>query len=147
MSVYLFFFFHFLNYLSICLFLRVQVLANEIVFPDQISTRLSSVGGLEPVQEVLRAKVLLPLQRPDLFSSPLLRLERGVLLYGRPGARPLTLTTFLSSNEFTLPKMITARNNIVDTSCQNRCFAWSGVYSCMATLVQDHSPFRRSHRS
>jgi len=61
------------------------VLANEIVFPDQISTRLSSVGGLEPVQEVLRAKVLLPLQRPDLFSSPLLRLERGVLLYGRPG--------------------------------------------------------------
>ena len=63
-----------------------QVLAQEIVFPEQISVRLATVGGLERVQDVLRAKVLLPLQRPDMFSSSLLRLERGVLLYGRPGA-------------------------------------------------------------
>lgn len=32
-----------------------------------------------------RTKVLLPLQRPDLFRGSLLRLDKGILLYGPPG--------------------------------------------------------------
>lgn len=61
------------------------VLAQEIVFPEQIKVTLADIGGLDGVAAEIQAKVLLPLQRPQMFSSSLIRLERGVLLYGRPG--------------------------------------------------------------
>ena len=96
-----------------------QVVAQDVVFPENVDVSLQDIGGLEPVEDILvnqrmlrcakesmsfvetwaqnnfkvftdkvplgflqKTKVLLPLQRPDLFQSNLLRLNKGILLYG-----------------------------------------------------------------
>lgn len=42
-----------------------------------------------PLGLLQKTKVLLPLQRPDLFQSNLLRLNKGILLYGDRVNRPV----------------------------------------------------------
>ncbi|HUR01651.1 MAG TPA: AAA family ATPase [Nonomuraea sp.] len=46
----------------------------------------AEVAGMEAVKESLRVKLLLPLQRPELFAAYGKRAGGGVLLYGPPGA-------------------------------------------------------------
>ena len=95
------------------------MVAQDVVFPENVDVSLQDIGGLEPVEDILvnqrvlrcakesmscrrnwahtnfkvftdnmplgflqKTKVLLPLQRPDLFQSNLLRLNKGILLYG-----------------------------------------------------------------
>lgn len=63
-------------------------LASCVVAPACLTSRLSDVGGLEDVVEEIRDLVVLPLQKPEVFSawsSKLVRAPRGVLLYGEPG--------------------------------------------------------------
>ena len=55
------------------------------VLPDAIGTKLEDVGGLDSVKQELVETVILPVQRPDLFRSPLLSPFSGVLLFGPPG--------------------------------------------------------------
>ena len=45
----------------------------------------ADVGGLDPVKQDIRMKVVLPHQRPDLFAAYGKRPGGGVLLYGPPG--------------------------------------------------------------
>lgn len=63
-----------------------DVIACDVVNPDQMDVKFDSIGGLEKIKESLFELVILPLQRPELFShGKLLRPQKGVLLYGPPG--------------------------------------------------------------
>jgi SpoVK/Ycf46/Vps4 family AAA+-type ATPase len=52
---------------------------------ERPTTRLDDVSGLEDVKAVLREKVILPFERPDLFHRFHADSGAGVLMYGPPG--------------------------------------------------------------
>eukprot|EP00850_Spirogloea_muscicola_P019691 SM000196S05383 [mRNA] locus=s196:160666:169231:- [translate_table: standard] len=59
---------------------------SEVVQADEIGVSFDEIGALEGVKEALRELVMLPLQRPELFSQgQLTRPCRGILLFGPPG--------------------------------------------------------------
>ncbi|XP_068329014.1 uncharacterized protein [Pyrus communis] len=63
-----------------------DVIACDVINPDHIKVEFESIGGLEAIKEALYELVILPLQRPNLFShGKLLGPQKGVLLYGPPG--------------------------------------------------------------
>ncbi|XP_054777752.1 peroxisomal ATPase PEX6-like isoform X2 [Prosopis cineraria] len=58
---------------------------SELVPANEIGVTFSDIGALEEVKESLQELVMLPLRRPDLFKSGLLKPCRGILLFGPPG--------------------------------------------------------------
>ena len=48
-------------------------------------TDFSDVGGMESVKEEIRMKIILPMERPDLFEAYGKKTGGGILLYGPPG--------------------------------------------------------------
>eukprot|EP01018_Ginkgo_biloba_P008121 Gb_04819 [translate_table: standard] len=63
-----------------------DVIACDVINPDDIDVSFDSIGGLDAVKQELHELVILPLQRPNLFShGKLLGPQKGVLLYGPPG--------------------------------------------------------------
>lgn len=63
-----------------------DVIACDVINPDHIDVEFDSIGGLDTIKQTLFELVILPLQRPDLFShGKLLGPQKGVLLYGPPG--------------------------------------------------------------
>lgn len=63
-----------------------DMIACDVINPDQIDVTFETIGGLESVKDSLHELVILPLQRPDLFThGKLLAPQKGVLLYGPPG--------------------------------------------------------------
>ncbi|CAI7873956.1 unnamed protein product, partial [Closterium sp. NIES-54] len=63
-----------------------DVIANDVINPQDIHVTFDSIGGLQHVKESLHDLVILPLQRPELFAQGrLLRPQKGVLLFGPPG--------------------------------------------------------------
>ncbi|KAG4954455.1 hypothetical protein AAZX31_14G144100 [Glycine max] len=63
-----------------------DVIACDVINPDNIDVEFNSIGGLETIKLALFELVILPLKRPDLFShGKLLGPQKGVLLYGPPG--------------------------------------------------------------
>jgi SpoVK/Ycf46/Vps4 family AAA+-type ATPase len=53
--------------------------------PERPSINFADVGGMEPVKEEVRMKIILPLQQPDLFRAYGKKIGGGILLYGPPG--------------------------------------------------------------
>ncbi len=53
--------------------------------PELPTTTFADVGGMEPVKEEVRMKIILPLQQPDLFKAYGKKIGGGILLYGPPG--------------------------------------------------------------
>ncbi|XP_054798076.1 uncharacterized protein LOC129303083 isoform X1 [Prosopis cineraria] len=63
-----------------------DVIACDVINPDDIDVEFDSIGGLEKIKQALFELVILPLKRPELFSyGKLLGPQKGVLLYGPPG--------------------------------------------------------------
>ncbi|CAM0909857.1 unnamed protein product [Alopecurus aequalis] len=63
-----------------------DVIACDVINPDEIDVEFDSVGGLDEVKQALYELVILPLRRPELFAyGKLLSPQKGVLLYGPPG--------------------------------------------------------------
>lgn len=61
-------------------------IASNVIQPDQITERLSDIGGLEAIKDDILAQVLLPLQHADIFNGDAKsRPPRGILLHGKPG--------------------------------------------------------------
>lgn len=58
----------------------------EVVPPEEVGVGFNDIGALENVKRTLQEVVMLPLQRPELFSrGQLLKPTKGVLLFGPPG--------------------------------------------------------------
>ncbi|XP_047325781.1 outer mitochondrial transmembrane helix translocase-like isoform X2 [Impatiens glandulifera] len=63
-----------------------DVIACDVINPDNIDIEFGSIGGLDNIKQALYELVILPLRRPELFShGKLLGPQKGVLLYGPPG--------------------------------------------------------------
>ncbi|TDZ27641.1 Protein MSP1 [Colletotrichum spinosum] len=64
-----------------------NVIALEMVAPEDISIGFTDIGGLEDIIDELKESVIYPLTMPHLYShaAPLLSAPSGVLLYGPPG--------------------------------------------------------------
>ncbi|CAM6033864.1 unnamed protein product [Sphagnum compactum] len=63
-----------------------DVIACDVINPQDIDVTFDSVGGLDTIKQDLKELIILPLQRPDLFAhGKLLRPQKGVLLFGPPG--------------------------------------------------------------
>ena len=61
-------------------------IAQDVVDPNDIPTHFADIGGIDGIKQELWELAVLPLQRPDLFSSShLLQAPGGILLYGPPG--------------------------------------------------------------
>ncbi|GER43720.1 AAA-type ATPase family protein [Striga asiatica] len=58
----------------------------EVIPPGDIGVSFDDIGALENVKETLKELVMLPLQRPELFSKgQLTKPTKGILLFGPPG--------------------------------------------------------------
>ncbi|KAH6899067.1 P-loop containing nucleoside triphosphate hydrolase protein [Thelonectria olida] len=64
-----------------------NLVALEMVPPQDISVGFDDIGGLDTIIEELKESVIYPLTMPHLYShaAPLLSAPSGVLLYGPPG--------------------------------------------------------------
>eukprot|EP00898_Chlorokybus_atmophyticus_P008938 jgi/Chlat1/9045/Chrsp94S08357 len=61
-------------------------LLSEVIPPNEIGVSFDDIGALESVKETLKELVMLPLQRPELFSKgQLTKPCKGILLFGPPG--------------------------------------------------------------
>ncbi|WVZ90649.1 hypothetical protein U9M48_036933, partial [Paspalum notatum var. saurae] len=62
-----------------------RILSN-VISPNETGVTFEKIGALDNVKETLRELVILPLQRPELFSKGQLRKPvKGILLFGPPG--------------------------------------------------------------
>ncbi|KAJ7366252.1 P-loop containing nucleoside triphosphate hydrolase protein [Mycena albidolilacea] len=74
-----------------------RTVANEVIHPDDITTKFSDIGGLDAIVSSLRESIIYPLVYPNLFnSSSLLGSPKGVLLYGPPGCGKTMLAKALA---------------------------------------------------
>ncbi|XP_010436397.1 PREDICTED: uncharacterized protein LOC104720133, partial [Camelina sativa] len=61
-------------------------LISEVIQPSDIDVTFDDIGALEKVKDTLKELVMLPLQRPELFSrGQLTKPCKGILLFGPPG--------------------------------------------------------------
>ncbi|KAL9116623.1 MAG: hypothetical protein Q9187_006851 [Circinaria calcarea] len=75
-----------------------QMIAMEVVAPEDIPITFNDIGGLNKIIEELKESVIYPLTMPHLYShsSPLLSAPSGVLLYGPPGCGKTMLAKALA---------------------------------------------------
>jgi SpoVK/Ycf46/Vps4 family AAA+-type ATPase len=58
----------------------------EVIPPNEINIKFEDIGALDEVKQTLTELVMLPLQRPELFSrGSLTKPCKGILLFGPPG--------------------------------------------------------------
>ncbi|KAK8925824.1 Katanin p60 ATPase-containing subunit A1 [Platanthera zijinensis] len=58
----------------------------DVIPPNEIGVSFDDIGALEHVKDTLKELVMLPLQRPELFSKgQLTKPCKGILLFGPPG--------------------------------------------------------------
>ena len=62
-------------------------IAEDVIDPADILTTFAQIGGIDDIKTEIWDLVVLPILRPDLFSSSsgLVSPPRGILLYGAPG--------------------------------------------------------------
>ncbi|KAI8840237.1 ATPase [Chytridium lagenaria] len=75
-----------------------EIIATEVIHPDDIGVGFKDIGGLDGIVDSLKETVIYPLCYPQLFnsSSGLLGAPKGVLLYGPPGCGKTMLAKALA---------------------------------------------------
>ncbi|ORX48936.1 AAA-domain-containing protein [Piromyces finnis] len=63
-----------------------RILKECFIFPSDIKTNFSSIGGLKKTKVIMNELITLPLKRPELFKTGILKeTTTGILLFGPPG--------------------------------------------------------------
>ena len=63
-----------------------RILKECFIFPSDIKTTFNSIGGLKKTKVIMNELITLPLKRPELFKTGILKeTTTGILLFGPPG--------------------------------------------------------------
>lgn len=70
----------------------------EVIPPSEIDVKFEDIGALDEVKQSLKELVMLPLQRPELFTKGALTKPcKGILLFGPPGTGKTMLAKAVAS--------------------------------------------------
>ncbi|XP_047270519.1 peroxisome biosynthesis protein PAS1 [Capsicum annuum] len=95
-----------------------KALLADVIAPSDIGVTFDDVGALENVKDTLKELVMLPLQRPELFSkSQLTKPCKGILLFGPPGTGKTMLAKAVATE---------AGANFINISMSSICSKWYG---------------------
>lgn len=104
-----------------------DMVAQDVVNPDDISITFGAIGGLEYVKQSLEELVILPLARPDLFAhGKLLGLHKGILLYGPPGTGKTLLAKAIAKESGAV---------FINVKVANLMSRWFGEYEKLVAAV------------
>ncbi|KAL6896583.1 hypothetical protein ACP4OV_007155 [Aristida adscensionis] len=93
-------------------------LLTDVIPPDEIGVSFEDIGALENVKETLKELVMLPLQRPELFSKgQLMKPCKGILLFGPPGTGKTMLAKAVATE---------AGANFINISMSSIASKWFG---------------------
>ncbi|CAN6212686.1 unnamed protein product [Urochloa humidicola] len=93
-------------------------LLTDVIPPDEIGVTFEDIGALENVKETLKELVMLPLQRPDLFTKgQLMKPCKGILLFGPPGTGKTMLAKAVATE---------AGANFINISMSSIASKWFG---------------------
>jgi SpoVK/Ycf46/Vps4 family AAA+-type ATPase len=93
-------------------------LLTDVIPPDEIGVTFEDIGALENVKETLKELVMLPLQRPELFTKgQLMKPCKGILLFGPPGTGKTMLAKAVATE---------AGANFINISMSSIASKWFG---------------------
>ncbi|PHU16020.1 hypothetical protein BC332_17225 [Capsicum chinense] len=95
-----------------------KALLADVIPPSDIGVTFDDIGALESVKDTLKELIMLPLQRPELFSkSQLTKPCKGILLFGPPGTGKPMLAKAVATE---------AGANFINISMSSISSKWSG---------------------
>ncbi|XP_051132188.1 uncharacterized protein LOC127252165 isoform X2 [Andrographis paniculata] len=111
-------------------------LLGEVIPPGDIGVTFDDIGALDNVKETLKELVMLPLQRPELFSKgQLTKPCKGILLFGPPGTGKTMLAKAVATE---------AGANFINISMSSITSKWFGegekYVKAVFTLASKISP-------
>ncbi|KAL6622385.1 hypothetical protein ACP70R_032264 [Stipagrostis hirtigluma subsp. patula] len=90
----------------------------DVVPPNDIGVTFEDIGALDNVKDTLKELVMVPLQRPELFSKGQLRKPfKGILLFGPPGTGKTMLAKAVATE---------AGANFINVSMSSITSKWFG---------------------
>ncbi|XP_073130017.1 uncharacterized protein [Henckelia pumila] len=109
---------------------------SEVIPPGDIGVSFDDIGALENVKETLKELVMLPLQRPELFTKgQLTKPCKGILLFGPPGTGKTMLAKAVATE---------AGANFINISMSSITSKWFGeaekYVKAVFTLASKISP-------
>ncbi|KAF3680933.1 hypothetical protein FXO38_02063 [Capsicum annuum] len=95
-----------------------KALLADVIPTRDIGVTFDDIGALESVKDTLKELIMLPLQRPELFSkSQLTKPCKGILLFGPPGTGKTMLAKAVATE---------AGANFINISLSSISSKWSG---------------------
>ncbi|XP_057418734.1 uncharacterized protein LOC130712939 [Lotus japonicus] len=74
-------------------------LLDNVITPSDIGVSFNDIGALEDVKDTLKKLVMLPIQRPELYTKgKLTKPCRGILLFGPPGTGKTMLAKAIATD-------------------------------------------------